>query len=63
MMLIDNKYEIGEMVFLTTDENQLKRIVTGITIRQGGYMVYELSQGSESSYHVSSEIQNEKQIV
>lgn len=63
MMLIDNKHEIGEVVFLTTDENQLKRIVTAIVIREGGYIVYELSQGSGCSCHISSEIQKEKQIV
>jgi hypothetical protein len=63
MMVVDNKYSIGEVVYLLTDKDGLKRVVTAITIRSGGYMAYELSQGVETSWHVATEICREKQVV
>ncbi|MDB0602166.1 hypothetical protein PL373_13610 [Tenacibaculum maritimum] len=60
MMVVDNKYRIGEVVFLLTDEDQLKRVVTAITVRSGGYITYELSQGIDTSWHIESEISNSK---
>lgn len=59
-MLIDNKYSIGQVVYLLTDEDNLKRIVTAINVRSGGYITYELSQGAYTSYHIESEISKTK---
>ena len=38
------KHDIGEVVYLKTDKEQLERIVTGITIRQTG-VYYGLTNG------------------
>lgn len=60
MMVVDDKYRIGEVVYLFTDEDQLKRVITAIIIRSGGYIAYELSQGTDTSWHIESEISNNK---
>lgn len=59
-MIINNVYDIGEAVYLITDEDQLKHIITGIVVRPQGIM-YELSYGSERpTVHYDIEISNEK---
>ena len=50
------KFAIGDMVILRT-EPELKRIVTGLVLRQGGKM-YELVNGVESSWHQEVEIES-----
>ena len=59
-MVIDNKYNIGEVVYLLTDESQLKRIVVGIVIRSGVHVLYELACGEMRSYHIECEITKNK---
>jgi len=53
-------YELGDVVYLKTDTEQSKRIVTSIQL-SGGSMAssvvsYELSQGDSHSEHYDSEI-------
>lgn len=62
-MVIDNKYSIGEVVYLLTDDEQLMRVVTAISIRSGGYMAYELTQGTRESWHTEIEITKQKTLV
>ena len=62
-MYIDEKHKIGSVVYLLTDEDQLKRVVTGIVVRSGNYIEYELSCGIERSYHVETEISTSKVLV
>lgn len=63
-MYIDNKFKIGEVVYLLTDEEfRLKRVVTGITVRSGGYIVYELSCEERISHHTECEIIKHKVIA
>ena len=49
------KFNLGDMVILKT-EPEIKRIVTGLVLRQGGKM-YELVNGVESSWHQEVEIE------
>jgi len=49
------KFRIAQTVYLTTDKEQEKRIVTAITERQSGF-VYELSCGLDISSHYDFEI-------
>lgn len=58
MMVLDNKYELRQEVYLRTDMDQLKRIVTAITIRHTG-LLYELSCGERNSSHYEFEISGE----
>lgn len=63
-MVIDPKYMIGEVVYLLTDEEQLKRIVTAYVIRSAQYIEYELSCGSEAVVHaVDIEITKQKVFI
>lgn len=47
MMVVDDKYPIGSVVYLSTDPEQHQRLVTGIMIRSGSYVQYELSIGDQ----------------
>jgi hypothetical protein len=55
MMVIDNKFEIGQTVYLTTDQEQLPRMVYGYEITQGS-IIYMLCVGTTSSKHFDFEI-------
>lgn len=61
-MVIDNKFDIKQIVYLTTDTEQRARIVTGFSISDTG-IGYELSCGSNVSTHYDYEISEEKNIL
>lgn len=63
MILIDIKYKIGEIVYLVTDEQQRKRIVTGflITIKE---VMYQVSYDDyDPKYFYDFELSREKEIL
>jgi hypothetical protein len=62
MMVIDNKYDIEQVVYLRMDAQQQQRIVTQISVRKGS-LLYELNTGGGSSWHYEFEITNEKDVV
>ncbi|WPU91815.1 hypothetical protein SNE25_21085 [Mucilaginibacter sabulilitoris] len=49
------EYNLGDIVYLKTDPDQLQRMVVAITIRPTG-ILYELSQAASGSDHYSIEI-------
>lgn len=53
---------LGSIVYLLTDTDNLPRMVTGVTIRTGGNLLYELSQGTQVSYHIAAEISETKGV-
>lgn len=55
-------FSLGQEVYLRTDPDQYKRIVTGITNRANGIM-YELSLGVETYLHHDFEISETKDIM
>lgn len=58
MMVIENKYNIGDYVKLITDVDEKPRIITEIRIlSKVGLLVYELSCGTETSNHYDFEIE------
>lgn len=61
-MMIDNKYEIGDIAYLKTDDEQLPRIVIGISIVPNG-LLYRLSFGATDSSHYDFEISTEKNYL
>lgn len=61
-MVVDNKFDIGDLVYIKTDIDQRARLVTGITLRLYG-MVYELSLGETTSSHYDFELSSEKDFV
>ena len=48
-------FKISDIVYLVTDDEQKKRIVTAISIRQMG-VTYELSCGISTSWHYGFEV-------
>jgi len=61
-MLIDNKLEISQEVYLKTDKDQLPRLVTSIQIKPS-LLMYELSCGSSASWHYEFEITTEANVL
>ena len=58
-MVVDCKYNIGDFVYLLTDEEQSPRIITSIQINPSG-LLYRLSRGTEETWHYDIEIIKEK---
>lgn len=55
---------IGDYVYLKTDIEQYKRIVTGYTVRDSSEkVVYLLSLGTEETSHYECEISKEQDVV
>jgi hypothetical protein len=57
-MTIKNKYEIGEEVILKTDQEGLKRIITGINIKPGNSLIYEVQLSEFTSFHYEFELES-----
>lgn len=58
MILVDAEHNIGDVVYLKTDIDQHKRLVTGLYIRKNN-TAYMLSFGSYESTHYDFEISKE----
>lgn len=61
-MIIENKYEIRQTVYLKTDKEQEPRIVSGIRICPDT-LIYILSFGTNTSEHYDFEISAEKDLI
>lgn len=55
-------FGIGQIVYLKTDSDQERYIVTGITLRPG-CVVYHLVHGTDESEHYEVEISAERDVV
>ena len=55
-MVIDNKYNFGDVVYLITDREQLPRQVVSIEIFKNGEYVYNLISGTNASRHYDFEM-------
>jgi hypothetical protein len=62
-MIINTKYGFGPIVYLRTDKEQLPRIVTRMQISPNMTVTYELSCGTESSWHFDIEISEERDAL
>lgn len=58
-MKIFTQYDIGQIVYLKTDPEQLKRIITRIMISPEG-VGYQLAHGSDASEHYDIEISRDQ---
>ena len=55
MMVIENKFEIGQTVYIITDDEQKARLVSGIRVCPG-CLIYYLSYSANVSEHYEFEI-------
>jgi len=62
MMVIDNKFDFGQVVYIKTDQDQRPRIITGILVKPG-YMEYQLNCGTDWSWHPDFAISDEKNVL
>jgi len=58
-MTLNNKYQLGEIVYLITDTDQSKRMITGIQV-SFEHLLYRLACGITDSWHFESEITRDK---
>lgn len=63
MMIVDNQYNIGDIVYLKTDEDQLPRQVYSIELYHNGELMYKLVQGIQTSSHYEFELSYDKNLV
>ncbi len=59
MIILESQFNLGEFVYLKTDIDQFRRIITAISFREKG-ILYELSCGTIVSWNGASEISLEK---
>lgn len=59
-MTINNKFKLGEVVFLRTDPEQFARIIVAIQLTVDGGMLYKLAVGMNEQWHYEVEITREK---
>lgn len=61
MMVVDNQYEVADIVYLITDTDQRPRMVTGFEITGAEHQLkYVLALGCIDSPHLGIEISTEK---
>jgi hypothetical protein len=56
MIMIDNKFEFGQIVYLKTDVEQLPRQVCEIRVYGKGDIIYSIKQAESTSYHNEYEL-------
>lgn len=61
-MVIDNKFSLKQTVYLITDNDQKRRIVTKIMVNPNG-ISYQLSCGASDSDHYECEISEEVDVL
>ena len=54
-MKIDTTFNIGDLVYITTDSDQRERLIVKVEVSVGGYM-YLVACGTENSWHYEFEM-------
>lgn len=62
-MKVESNYEIGEVVYLKTDKEQLPRIVTGFLVRKQITVYYLVHSDSQESPHYEYEFTREENTL
>jgi hypothetical protein len=62
-MIIDNKFDLKQFVYIKTDIDQLKRIVTAIIVCPDNSYLYECTLGVSSSKHYDFELSTEPDMA
>ncbi|MBS1562558.1 MAG: hypothetical protein JSS89_13205 [Bacteroidetes bacterium] len=63
VMAMEFSYDLGEIVYLKHDTDQLQRMVTNICIDMGYSLRYGLSCGTMHTWHYPHELTKDKQII
>ncbi len=62
-MVIDNKYEIGQIVYLKTDPYQYARQIYSFEVYKGGEILYRCICGTAVSAHYVFELTVERDVL
>ena len=62
-MNVNNKYNIGDTVYVRTDVNQIPNIVIAITIYSDTYHTYKINSMDNCSDYRDYEISSEKNLL
>jgi hypothetical protein len=62
MMVVDNVFELGDVVYIKTDTEQKPRMVTCLLVKPIG-ITYELSCGEAVSIHYDIELSLVRNII
>lgn len=62
-MHIHNQFELGTIVYLKTEIEQLPRIITGIQICADGGLLYKCCQGTDVDWHYEIELSESVDIL
>ena len=57
------EYELGELVYLRTDEDQAQRMVFGVEFTLSGATLYRLVCGTIESVHSAGELSRERCVA
>jgi hypothetical protein len=63
MMVIENRFEIGEMIYLKHDPEQKERLITQISIGGNNALRYCASCGTTETWHYDMELSKEKDQI
>lgn len=63
MIVIENSFEMGSMIFLKTDPDQRQRQITQIAVGVNGSIRYCIACGNSESWHFEAELTVEKNIL
>jgi hypothetical protein len=58
-----HKYNLGQLVYLVTDDEQKDRLVIAIKFTIDGGLVYTLSCGTNDTSHYEAEISETRNII
>jgi hypothetical protein len=61
-MIVESKYNLGDIVYLKTDKEQNPRMITSIAVRPLG-CTYELSLSTTVSWHYDFEFSLEENVI
>lgn len=62
MMILENKFDIGQIVYITTDADQLPRLIIQLKITPSG-IIYVCQHGTSGSEHYDIELSSDKNLV
>ena len=62
MSIIENRYNLGQTVYLFTDKDQAEKIIIGILLRPDGIQ-YQVACGTIYSWHYELELSSEMNLA
>lgn len=62
-MIANRRFNLGDIVFLVTDEEQHPRMITAYKRTLDGGLIYYLTRGQDETLHYDQEIATECDVI